>query len=52
MVERNELSRSVLALLDENIADALKNDQVRFIFFTEDVEPILIVHYRKLFPKS
>lgn len=31
MVERNELDRSLLALLDENIADAHKNDQVRTV---------------------
>ncbi|MQL89238.1 hypothetical protein Taro_021815, partial [Colocasia esculenta] len=29
MVERNELRRSVLALLDENIASAIQNNQVR-----------------------
>lgn len=28
MVERNELSRSILALLDENIASAISNNQV------------------------
>ena len=28
MVERNELTRSVLALLDENISSAIKSDQV------------------------
>ncbi|KAK8940190.1 hypothetical protein KSP40_PGU007601 [Platanthera guangdongensis] len=33
MVERNKLTRSVLALLDENIADALKSDQVSIIFY-------------------
>eukprot|EP00268_Persea_americana_P024961 TRINITY_DN2433_c0_g2_i2.p1 TRINITY_DN2433_c0_g2~~TRINITY_DN2433_c0_g2_i2.p1 ORF type:complete len:236 (+),score=39.46 TRINITY_DN2433_c0_g2_i2:226-933(+) len=31
MVERNELDRSLLALLDENIANAHKNDQVRTV---------------------
>lgn len=42
MVERNELDRSLLTLLDENIADAHKNDQVRkvgcFLFF-----PLLLI---------
>jgi len=28
MVERNELNRPVLALLDENMASALENNQV------------------------
>lgn len=42
MVERNELSRSVLALLDENIADALKNDQKAAADFLETVRSAIL----------
>lgn len=31
MVERNEINRSLLALLDENIADAHRGNQVKQI---------------------
>lgn len=31
MVEKNELNRSLLALIDENIASALRSEQVRIV---------------------
>ncbi|PKU77506.1 uncharacterized protein LOC110100934 isoform X1 [Dendrobium catenatum] len=42
MVERNELSRSVLALLDENIAGALKKDQKEAAAFMENVRAAIL----------
>ncbi|PKA54183.1 hypothetical protein AXF42_Ash000016 [Apostasia shenzhenica] len=42
MVERNELSRSVLVLLDENIANALKNDQKEAAAFMESIRASIL----------
>uniref|UniRef100_A0A1D1Y671 Malate dehydrogenase n=1 Tax=Anthurium amnicola TaxID=1678845 RepID=A0A1D1Y671_9ARAE len=42
MVERNELSRSVLALLDENIASAIKNDQKEAAAFMENIRTTML----------
>ncbi|KAJ0968698.1 hypothetical protein J5N97_021575 [Dioscorea zingiberensis] len=42
MVERNELSRSVLALLDENIASAVKSNQQEAVAFMEDVRASIL----------
>ncbi|XP_038979384.1 uncharacterized protein LOC103703539 [Phoenix dactylifera] len=42
MVEQNELNRSVLALLDENIASALKNDQKEAAAFMENVRSAIL----------
>ncbi|XP_020083823.1 uncharacterized protein LOC109707142 [Ananas comosus] len=42
MVERNELNRSVLALLDENIANALNNDQEEAAAFMENVRSTIV----------
>nr|CAD1843558.1 unnamed protein product [Ananas comosus var. bracteatus] len=42
MVERNELNRSVLALLDENIANALNNDQKEAAAFMENMRSTIV----------
>ncbi|XP_010919048.1 uncharacterized protein [Elaeis guineensis] len=42
MVEQNELNRSVLALLDENIASALKNEQKEAAAFMENVRSSIL----------
>lgn len=42
MVERNELNRSVLALLDENIASALANDQREAAEFMENIRATML----------
>ncbi|KAK8914424.1 hypothetical protein KSP39_PZI023576 [Platanthera zijinensis] len=42
MVERNELTRSVLALLDENIADALKSEQREAAVFMEGARAAIL----------
>ncbi|THU56731.1 hypothetical protein C4D60_Mb11t20290 [Musa balbisiana] len=42
MVERNELSRSILALLDENIASAISNNQKEAAAFMEDVRSTIL----------
>lgn len=42
MVERNELNRSVLALLDENIASALENDHKEAAAFMENVRATML----------
>lgn len=42
MVERNELNRSVLALLDENIASAVKSNQQEAVAFMEGVRASIL----------
>lgn len=42
MVERNELNRSVLALLDENIASAIQSDQKEAAAFMESVRSSIL----------
>ncbi|XP_039139218.1 uncharacterized protein LOC120276524 [Dioscorea cayenensis subsp. rotundata] len=42
MVERNELNRSVLALLDENIASAVKSNQQEAVAFMESVRASIL----------
>ncbi|KAH7664778.1 hypothetical protein IHE45_14G141800 [Dioscorea alata] len=42
MVERNELNRSVLALLDENIASAAKTNQQEAVAFMESVRASIL----------
>ncbi|KAJ8650056.1 hypothetical protein MRB53_003079 [Persea americana] len=42
MVERNELDRSLLALLDENIANAHKNDQKQAVEFMEKIRAAVL----------
>ncbi|CAA6666821.1 unnamed protein product [Spirodela intermedia] len=42
MVERNELTRSVLALLDENIASAINSDQKEAAAFMENIRATML----------
>ncbi|XP_072954431.1 uncharacterized protein [Typha angustifolia] len=42
MVERNELNKSILSLLDENIASALNNDQKEAAVFMENVRSAIL----------
>lgn len=42
MLERNELNRSVLALLDENIASAIQSDQKEAAAFMESVRSSIL----------
>lgn len=42
MVERNELTRSVLALLDENISSAIKSDQKEAAEFMEKIRATML----------
>ncbi|XP_078442611.1 dimethylallyl, adenosine tRNA methylthiotransferase [Wolffia australiana] len=42
MVERNELNRPVLALLDENIASAIKSDQKEAAAFMEQIRATML----------
>lgn len=42
MVEKNEINRSLLALLDENIASALSSNQKDVAVFMEDVRSSVV----------
>lgn len=43
MVEKNEINRSLLALLDENIASALSSNQVPYVRFPFFFPPFAVL---------